>query len=654
MVDFSFSTFSEIKSLGQQDYVYKATESMRSRFSQFIVTPEQNRAWQIGFSWIHDVINETSPETDDWICLPEYAAPLVSGRPDFVFVTKSHLIVIEMKTGEINVDTAGAKQVLEYSLSLWGKLKAARTRLVIPVLLSENGKKFNPNFIASGDKQNRPSDVFKLNLRGLKDLLKQIEATESNSKLKLTTVRSELLYSPRPSVIEAANALVAATEDKNVITGLSTEAELNRIARIIQDVALSASTKSERHIVIVAGPPGSGKTLVGLRLAHDPKIQELLPESAGTPLYLTGNGPLVDVLVESLARDEVRRRGISKPIARSNADAKVRLIHGITEKKLGIESNVLIFDEGQRIWTEAHMRRKKGDKSLASEAEEVLSYLDKRSWALVVVLLGEGQEISTGEAGIITWLEAAANRNIKSKSNWKITAPILDSNLTKIFDVETKDSLRLKVARRTDNAADVSTWVEELLNHNFDEANQLRKEFTGYPIYVTRDLEVAKKWIREKVEENGGSSGILASSKAKRLFMYGLDVVDDADRSFRWQNWYLNTSPDLNSSEKLEVAATEYKCQGLELDWVGVCWSWDLVLDSETWVPRKLNSGLGRWSNSSSNSQFQINAYRVLLTRSRRGMIIWVPPGIPKDSTMSAQEMDQVHAALVASGAKEL
>ena len=138
------------------------------------------------------------------------------------------------------------------------------------------------------------------------------------------------------------------------------------------------------------------------------------------------------------------------------------------------------------------------------------------------------------------------------------------------------------------------------------------------------------------------------------MFRYGLDVVADASRSFKWQNWYLNSLPDLNASESLEVVATEYKCQGLELDWVGVCWSWDLVLDSRAWIPRTLNSGAARWSKTSSKSKFQINAYRVLLTRSRRGMVIWVPVGIPGDSSMSLQEMDQVHDALIASGAKEL
>ena len=393
---------------------------------------------------------------------------------------------------------------------------------------------------------------------------------------------------------------------------------------------------------------------MGLRMAHDPEIQKLIPDSIGTPLFLTGNGPLVDVLVESLARDEVRRRGISKPLAKSNAEAKVRLIHGITEKKLGIESNVIIFDEGQRIWTAEHMRRKKGDNSLGSEAEEILSYLEKRDWALVVVLLGEGQEINTGEEGISTWLDAVVQRNIIPGVTWKITIPDgVDSN-SKIQNVETDPSLRLTVVRRTDNAADIAGWVNALLNFNVPRALHIREQFLDFPIFITRDLEEAREWLRKQVKTHGGTSGLLGSSKSKRLFRYGLDTVADANRSFTWENWYLNHLPDLNSSAALEVVATEYKCQGLELDWVGVCWSWDLIGENNAWLPRTLNSGSAKWRKTSAKAQYQINAYRVLLTRARKGMVIWVPPGTGADESMSPSEMDEVAKVLLAAGATYL
>ena len=347
-----------------------------------------------------------------------------------------------------------------------------------------------------------------------------------------------------------------------------------RISNVIQKLGISASANNDKQIVVIAGPPGAGKTIVGLRIAHDPEIRKLLPPEIGTPLYLTGNGPLVDVLVESLARDAVNRNGISKPEAKSLADSKVQLIHAITEKKLGIESNVIVFDEGQRVWTAEHMRRKKADQSLASEAEEILSYLERQEWSLVVVLLGVGQEINTGEVGISTWLEAVSNRNEKYDAGWKITTPPIDENLPDNLKVEVNSELMLKVERRTDNAARMSDWVFELLKFNIPEALRIRNTFPDFPLFITRDIEVAKKWLRDKAYSTGGTSGLLASSKSRRLFRYGVDSLASASRDFDWANWHLSTVPDLNSSEALEVAAQEFKCQGLELDWVGMCWSW--------------------------------------------------------------------------------
>lgn len=628
--------------------------AMEARFSHFIVTPEQQKAWKVGFTWIHDLVGSLNPSAGSWILLPEFSAPLVSGRPDLVILTNKHLLVVEMKTGIKSVDNSGKRQVLEYAVTIWGKLKSARSRIVLPILLSAQAPSQPKVITTTHHALQKPTSVFCLNPNDLKLMLSEIASAEEGAVLDFEAEKELLLYSPRPSVVEAATALVAATSDANIVTGLSNEDELDRISHVIKTIGMHAFQNLEKRIVVVAGPPGAGKTLVGLRMAHDPQLQKLIPDALGTPLYLTGNGPLVDVLVESLARDEVRRLGTSKSVAKSNAEAKVRLIHGITEKKLGIESNVIIFDEGQRIWNAEHMRRKKGDNSLGSEAEEVLSYLENKAWALVVVLIGEGQEINTGEEGIVTWLDAVAKRNLIPGIDWRITIPDGFEQETNSQALEVEPSLRLKVARRTDNAADVAGWVSALLSFEMSEALQLRRQFLDFPIFITRDLEQARDWIRLQVETSGGSSGLLASSKAKRLFRFGLDTVADANRSFTWENWYLNHRPDLNCSESLEVVATEYKCQGLELDWVGVCWSWDLISNSESWLPRTLNSGAAKWKISSSRAHFQINAYRVLLTRSRKGMVIWVPPGIDEDQSMSPNEMDKVAAALQLAGAEYL
>jgi len=650
--DYSFSTFGQIASSTRDVYVANVTKAMSARFTHFTVTPQQLTAWRIGFEWIYNTVLALGSPTHSWLALPEFAAPLVSGRPDLVIVTPMHLIVIEMKTGVSDLKTAGQKQVLDYASTLWGKLKAARTRAVIPVLLSASGRSVPSQGLEGVTSDSRPFDVLSLRPSGLENLLSQVLEKEGGKTLDARKTIEDLLYSPRPSIVEAATALIAATEDKNVITGLSGEDELSRISSSVQSLGIQAMNKREHQVVVVAGPPGAGKTIVGLRLAHDPEIQKILPQGSGTPLYLTGNGPLVEVLVETLARDDVRRTGKSKALARSHADAKVRLIHGITEKRIGIESNVIVFDEGQRVWTEKQMRRKKSDNTVGSEAEEILSYLESKEWALVVVLLGEGQEINEGEAGIVTWLAAVQSRAQESKRIWKISAPDIDPLLANSFPVEIDPGLRLRVVRRTDNAADVSSWVASLLELNIEDCKALKLDFPDFPIVVTRSIEQCRAWLRDNASRNGGTSGLLASAQSKRLFKFGVDVASDPNRSFKASKWYLDALPDLQSSEALEVAVTEFKSQGLELDWVGVCWSWDLVPGSKGWLARNLDSARGRWNSSSGASAvFRVNAYRVLLTRSRKGMIIWVPEGEEGDETMEKTQMDKVAELLAQAGA---
>lgn len=653
-MDFSNCTAAEIIDYPLDEYVRKATENMQARFSRFVVTPEQTEAWKIGFRWIHDVA-QTSARVNPRIRFhPEFSAPLLSGRPDLVVDTGSHLIVVEMKTGIKGGTATGEKQVWNYADDIWGKVKIGRHRYVVPVLLKSGNNDESVDEISHAG-QNAILPIQKLNVEGLKALISYVGERFIETRIFDGDNESLIKYSPRPSVVEAATALVAALDDKNVITGLANTVELERLIGRINHMVLEAFEKKLHVIVVVTGSPGSGKTLVGLRIAHDPAIQEILSDEIGTPLYLTGNAPLVEVLVESLARDQVKRLGTNKSISYSQAATKVRLIHGITERKIGIESNVIVFDEGQRVWTEEHMRRKKSDQKVGSEADEILKYLEVLPWAIAIVLLGEGQEINTGEAGLITWLKAVESRNVVKIQNWSLVAPSIPIEFSEkkmIFKIEPE--FHLTANQRTDNSANISAWVEEFLLGNFSKAHGHAQSFKDFPFFFTRNLDSARKWLTLMARNEGESFGLVASSKSKRLINYGLDPAADANRSFNWANWYLNRLPDLNSAEALEVAATEYKCQGLELDWVGVCWSWDLILTNGNWIARTLDAAKGKWKVSKSRSEFQINAYRVLLTRSRKGLVVWVPEGITSDPSRSPSEMDAVAEALRLSGMKEL
>ena len=182
----------------------------------------------------------------------------------------------------------------------------------------------------------------------------------------------------------------------------------------------------------------------------------------------------------------------------------------------------------------------------------------------------------------------------------------------------------------------------------------MREKFKDFPIFITRDLNVAKAWLKSSAAQDMSRAGLVASSRSKRLVTYGVDAVAEASRSFNWAGWYLNTLPNLNSSSALEVAATEYKCQGLELDWVGVCWSWDMVFVSSAWQARTLDAAKAKWKTTKRMTKFQINAYRVLLTRSRKGLIIWIPEGDDKDSSRNRSEMDLVAQKFLQSGATQI
>lgn len=639
-------------------YVRGAVEAMKSRFSSFIVTPEQVEAWLVGFDWIHQYACSLLNANPRWKLLPEFAAPLISGRPDLVIDTGSHLLVVEMKTGHKPSKSVGEKQVIKYSDELWAKLKIGNFRIVVPIILSSRKSFEITKELSRYTKESRPEAILSLDLNSLISLSRKIFSEEDASRSFTGENKNLLKYSPRPTVVQAAISLVAGLHDKNIITGLADTKEIQRIIEVIRDKASMAQYENKHEIVVVSGAPGAGKTLVGLRVAHDRSIQELLPSGLGTPLYLTGNGPLVEVLVESLARDEVKQLGSKKSVSVSNANAKVRLVHSITEQKLGIESNVIVFDEGQRIWTEQRMQQKRRDKTLGSEAEEILKYLGKLPWSLAIVLIGAGQEINVGEEGIKTWIEAVLKQNKTQPNKWGITVPSELCSEGFIGDnLQVDDGLALRSNQRTDNAADVSNWVKHFLDADFDRALDIRKGFKEFPIVFTRSLITAKSWLKDRASPDNVRCGLVASSTSKRLTIYGVDALSSAERSFNWANWYLNELPDLNSSSALEVTASEYKCQGLELDLVGVCWSWDLVLHQQKWQARALKMDAAEWktiSHKALKSTFQLNAYRVLLTRARKGMVIWIPEGEERDTSRNPQEMNIVAGAFRKSGIEEI
>jgi hypothetical protein len=456
-------------------------------------------------------------------------------------------------------------------------------------------------------------------------------------------------YRPTPTIIEAARALYA-QHSVEAIARYDAGAENLRVtSRRIGELVEEAKARKQKLICFLTGVPGAGKTLVGLNIATERRdLHE--PTHA---VFLSGNGPLVAVLREALTRDEVDRQKslgvrVRKGKVGESVKAFIQNVHHFRDDLL-VEAgapaeHVVIFDEAQRAWTlhrtADFMRRKKNRPGFTqSEPEFLISCMDRHAdWAVVVCLVGGGQEINTGEAGIDSWIEA-----INTKfPDWQtyISSRLTDTEYAAGAALEAvrqkgnahfDDSLHLAVSMRSFRAENVSHFVKALLDcEKMSARDAFARLADRYPIAVTRDLRQAKQWLRDHARGTE-RFGMVASSKAHRLKPDAIDIRVDVDPV----HWFLNDKDDTRSSFYLEDAATEFQVQGLELDWIGVAWDGDLRFSDSGWTHHYFRGD--RWCNIGNleNRRYLLNAYRVLLTRARQGMVIYVPPGDSNDPTRS-------------------
>lgn len=437
---------------------------------------------------------------------------------------------------------------------------------------------------------------------------------------------------------------------------------------LIFPTQLISQKKHNRKIIcFVTGVPGAGKTLVGLKVATD----HLDKEKGTNSVFLSGNKPLVDILQEALVRDKVtqeKAKGfkITKREARESVKTFIQIIHHYRDEYIRDHKapydHVAIFDEAQRAWTREQtikfMQQKKGISNFDfSEPEFLISCLDRHDdWAVIVCLVGGGQEINTGEAGIAEWLSAIETRFPKWETH--ISPNLFDSEyaaqnaikqLQTKSKVEFNNSLHLSVSMRSYRAEYLSNLIKEILDINKNAITTLREIQDNYPIVLTRDLDTAKRWLKEKAR---GSEryGIVVSSQAYRLKPLAIDIKSQINHI----NWFLDGKDDIRSSYFLEDAATEFQVQGLELDWVCVTWDADLRYVNGRWRPYSFIGN--KWQNihKESRIKYLINAYRVLLTRARQGMIIVIPEGNLEDHTRQPEFYDSTYEYLKSIGFKTI
>lgn len=576
----------------------------------------------------------------------EFSIPRMGKRIDVLLIIKSIIFILEFKVGEKEYHGHAIDQVMDYALDMKNFHETSHDKLIAPILIATHAKcsdHFSTVF-AHNDKILNP---IRCNKTDLSNSIKSIVEFWHEGDTISVSDWQKGRYHPTPTIIEAAMALYNNHSVADISRSDASAINLSKTSDVVSEIIRQSKERSEKAICFVTGVPGAGKTLVGLNIAttHINKEDELYS------VFLSGNGPLVAVLQEALALNRVARateRGgkLKKDDARRAVKSFIQIVHHFRDDCLKDENppteHVALFDEAQRAWTLGQtakfMREKKKHTDFSmSEPEFLISCLNRHpDWAVVVCLVGGGQEINTGEAGISEWIEALE----RSFPDWRIyiSNRLTDSEynantiLQKIANrpnVNYSESLHLAVSMRSFRAENVSLLVKQILDIDPLSARKTLSELNNnYPIVITRDLAKAKKWLKGKAR---GSEryGIVVSSQAQRLKPYAIDVKSPVDPI----KWFLKDKDDVRSSYYLEDVATEFHVQGLELDWACVAWDGDFRFSGEDWQYKSFKGNKWQNINISERKLYLKNAYRVLLTRARQGMVIVVPSGDIEDPT---------------------
>ena len=670
-------------------------------------------AWKLEISIMKDSLSLLKDKRGQIIF--EYDIPRLGKRVDVILLYSGIIFCIEFKVGESSILEADIDQVLDYALDLKNFHKFSQDKVIVPILVATEHAEFSSVIQMSvyDDRVVNPLVTGKDHLNDL--IIAVLEQFPNEEPINPKWIISP--YSPTPTIIEAARSLYENHSVEDITRHEADDVYTDRTINYILQVIKSSKENLRKSICFVTGVPGAGKTLVGLDVAIRQTYQgQDKPVEDEGAVYLSGNGPLVAVLTEALARDNYKkcrernenkkltdsRREVGKSIQmihryRDNMLAKIKnpVENGILEMDpekavrmgkagFGEVEHVAIFDEAQRSWTHKrladYLRRggTYGNKLKVpnfpmSEAAFLIWSLDQREdWATIVCLVGGGQEINTGEAGISEWI-SALNEKFPEWDVYispKLTeAEYAEGRVNELLkdrsNVNYSESLHLAVSLRSYRAEKLSAFVHALLSFSNDAPLLYNEIKDKYPIYLTRDMEKARKWLHEKVRGTE-RTGVLVTKEAARYKPLAIHILPTGDENA--VHWFLDDKNDTRSSNYLEDAATEIQIQGLELDYTCLLWDADLRYDNGKWSYFTFN-GNTRWNELTGNSEsaqerrkYMLNAYRVLLTRARRGMIICVPAGNPnktlsgfwEDSTRLPEYYDGTYQYLKSLGIEKL
>ncbi|HAB50730.1 MAG: hypothetical protein A2315_12260 [Ignavibacteria bacterium RIFOXYB2_FULL_35_12] len=630
--------------------------------NQFSLEQTQREAWLVEVEILKRVLSSYNGSI-----YFEYSIPRMGQRIDVVVLIGSVIFVLEFKIGEKEYTSYAIDQVMDYALDLKNFHESSHDQFIAPILIATKAKTFY-SIVALTLQNDKLLLPINCNGDSLNDVIENVlHFCEGNEIDRTQWERGR--YRPTPTIIEAAIALYNNHSVDDISRSDASAINLSQTSDAISKIIQYSNENSRKSICFVTGVPGSGKTLVGLHVAttHFDKSNDLYS------VFLSGNGPLVAILREALARDKVKREKekgnkIKKHVAMSGVKMFIQNVHNFRDECLvDITSppieHVALFDEAQRAWnleqTASFMSRKKKTPNFKySEPEFLISCLNRHpDWAVVVCLVGGGQEINIGEAGISEWIKSLE----RSFKDWDIyvSSRLSDSEysaeemlerLKSRSNVEYNDALHLAVSMRSFRAEHVSLLVKQLLDLNADEArNTLEKIKSNYPIIITRDLSKAKQWLKQQAR---GSEryGIIVSSQAERLKPQSIFVKSPVNPI----HWFLDGKDDTRSSYYLEDVATEFDVQGLELDWVCVTWDADFRYAKNGWQHWSFRGNRWQKINKLERQIYLKNAYRVLLTRARQGMVIVVPQGNDEDHTRPPKFYDSTFNYLKEIGFEEI
>jgi hypothetical protein len=608
----------------------------------------QTKAWEIEIQVLKSACGELvrhTPATAKWSLLLEYPIPRRHKRLDAVVLAGDVIFCLEFKTADKAHSLQPRRQAEDYALDLRDFHEASRDRRLVPVVVVPKAPPAKDSSVQISTDVVR--DVRQANASDLAAIL--LAAFDTEHRVDAVQIDPAAWdnspYRPVPTIIEAAEALFAGHNVCEIAHSHAGATNLTIASDRLVEIIQQAQRHSGKVICFVTGVPGAGKTLAGLNIVHNPALRR---EGRPAGVFLSGNGPLVKIVSAAIARDHKRRvrdSGGERTVGTFIQNVHVFVREGLEKADKPPVEKVVVFDEAQRAWNADQNRKKNGLE--ISEPETMLSIMDRhQDWAVLVALVGGGQEIHNGEAGLAEW-----GRTLREKfPKWKVAVSpktlehdasnagyrlFADENSGSLA-IQSEPSLHLEVNLRSFRARKFAEWVDAALAGDAAKAAAIVPDLRDFPFALTRSLATARQWLREHARGQQ-RAGLVASSSALRFRADGLELSSGFRQGNRdmFVHWFLAHPPDVRSSNQLEVAASEFECQGLELDWVGLCWGGDFSFDaaSSGWTYRYFSGT--RWGNLKNeiDRQYLLNTYRVLLTRARRGLLLWIPQGDISDET---------------------